>query len=150
LKCNFPDGSEEEGYRPVTGPRVEPERDLGLSEGDLGKLPTSWLLTYVHQRVAPPQTYTFTGSATGQTGSGMVLMSDVRPGPIANTVTTSTTQAFMASTVDPAIANRWKSLLPGAASYESFGVVGHRLFALLAGLLGASIARRFEKVRRPA
>jgi hypothetical protein len=125
---------------------------LGLSEGNLGKLPTSWLLTYVHQRVAPPQTYTFTvtGSATGQTGSGVVLTSNVRPGPIANTVTTTTTQAVTASTVDPAIANRWKSLLPGAANYESFSVVGHCLFALLAGLPGAFIARRFEKVRRPA
>jgi hypothetical protein len=123
---------------------------LGLSEGNLSKLPTTWLLAYVHQRVSPPQTYTFTvtGSAPGQTGQGLVLMSNVRPGPIANTVTTTTTsQASMASTVDPAIANRWKSLLPGAANYESFSVVGHCLFALLACLLGAAIARRFERGR---
>src|SRR5215813_13329259 len=28
---------------------------LGLSDHNLGRLPTSWLLFYVHQRVTPPQ-----------------------------------------------------------------------------------------------
>ena len=41
-------------------------------------------------------------------------------------------------------AARWKAVLPGAANYESFSVVGHCLFALLAGLLGMVIARRYE------
>ena len=39
---------------------------------------------------------------------------------------------------------RWKSLLPGAANYEAFSVVGHSLFALLAGILGMVIARRYQ------
>src|SRR5215831_277854 len=53
---------------------------LGLSDQNLAKLPTSWLLLYVHQRVAPPQTFTLTvtgGTAPGQMGQGTILMSNV-------------------------------------------------------------------------
>ena len=35
-------------------------------------------------------------------------------------------------------------MLPGAANYEAFSVVGHCQFALLAGLLGMVIARRYQ------
>jgi hypothetical protein len=35
-------------------------------------------------------------------------------------------------------------MLPGAANYEAFSAVGHRQFALLAGLLGMFIARRYQ------
>ena len=44
----------------------------------------------------------------------------------------------------PPPSHRWKSLLPGAARREAFLQVGHCLFALLAGLIGAAVARRFR------
>ena len=44
---------------------------LGLSDQNLAKLPTTWLLVYVHQRVAAPQTFTvtLTERRAGQYGS---------------------------------------------------------------------------------
>jgi hypothetical protein len=120
---------------------------LGLSDRDLAKLPTSWLLTYIHQRVAPPLTFTVTlaGTGTGQTGQGTVLLSDVTPGPLANTATTATTSQFaVTSGAGGGTPARWKAMLPGAANYEAFSVVGHCQFALLAVLLGTLIARRYQ------
>jgi hypothetical protein len=35
-------------------------------------------------------------------------------------------------------------MLPGAVNYEAFSTVGHCLVALLAGLLGMAIARRYQ------
>jgi hypothetical protein len=120
---------------------------LGLSDQNLAKLPTTWLLSYVHQRVAPPQTfiYTFTGAGPGQFGQGTVLTSNVTPGPLANTFTTTTT-AQLAVTGGPGgnTSARWKAMLPGAANYEAFSAVGHCLFALVSGLLGMVIARRCQ------
>jgi hypothetical protein len=120
---------------------------LGLSDRNLARLPTTWLLDYVHQRVAPPTfTVTLTGAGIGQTGQGLVLMSNVGPGPLANTVTTTTTSQFaVTSGASSGSSARWKALLPGAANYEAFSIVGHCLFALLAGLLGAAIAAWFRK-----
>lgn len=46
------------------------------------------------------------------------------------------------------VPNRWQTLLPGAAHLESFTRVGHGLFALLAGALGAPLARRFFEAGR--
>src|SRR5262245_56725529 len=62
---------------------------LGLSDQNLAKLPTTRLLAYVHQQVGPPLTValTLTGSGPGQMGQGTILMSNVTPGPVANTVT---------------------------------------------------------------
>jgi len=120
---------------------------LGLSDQNLAKLPTTWLLIYVHQRVAPPQTFTLTvtGTTPVQMGEGTILMSNVTAGPLANTVTTTTTSQFaVASGVSDDTSPRWRSLLPGAANYPAFSVVGHCLFVLLAGLVGMLIARRFE------
>jgi hypothetical protein len=111
------------------------------------KLPTTWLLLYVHQQVATTQTYAlaFTSAAPGQTSQGTILMTNVTPGPSANTVTTTTTsQVILTNNVSVATPARWKSLLPGAANYESFSIVGHSLFTLLAGLLGMVIARRHQ------
>lgn len=45
---------------------------------------------------------------------------------------------------------RWKAILPGAGNRDAFLSIGHCLFALLAGLLGAAIARRFETRRHLA
>jgi hypothetical protein len=101
---------------------------LGLSDQNLAKLPTTWLLTYVHQRVVPPQTFAFTvtGNVPGQIVPGTVLMSNVTPGPLANTVTTTTTSQF--AVTGRVIGNttaRWKAILPGAANYEAFSAIGH-------------------------
>ena len=123
---------------------------LGLSEGNLAKLPTSWLLISIHQRVAPLQTFTYTvtGTMSGQMGQGTVFVSSGSPGPMANTLTATPNARWVAANPPgPAVAQGWKAILPGAANYDAFSTVGHCLFALLAGLLGAVIARRFERRR---
>ena len=70
---------------------------LGLSDQNLAKLPTTRLLVYVHQRVAPPQTFTFTvtGAGPGQAGQGTILTNNISPGPSANTVIATTTSQFV-------------------------------------------------------
>jgi hypothetical protein len=123
---------------------------LGLSARNLAKLPTSWLLVYVHERVAPPQPFTtVTLIKSGQPAQGTILTSNVSPGLSANTVMTTKTSLFaVANKVSGDTSARWRSLLPGAANYEAFSAVGHCLFALLAGLMGMVIARRYQA--RPA
>jgi hypothetical protein len=122
---------------------------LGLSDQNLAKLPTTWLLVYVHQRVAAPQTFTvtLTSFAPGSTvlPDATRSMNNVTPGPSANTIKTTTTSPFtVASTLTGNTSTRWQTLLPGAANYEAFSAVGHCLFAVLAGLLGMVIARRYQ------
>ncbi len=118
---------------------------LGLSAHDLAKLPTTWLLTYVHQRAAPPQTFTVTFTGAGNTAPGTILTTNVTPGPSANTVLSTTTSQFIVANPSGSNAStRWKSLLPGAANFEAFSAVGHCLFALLAGLVGMVIARTYQ------
>jgi hypothetical protein len=46
--------------------------------------------------------------------------------------------------------SHWSHLLPGAANLEAFSVVGHCLFALLVGLLGATVAVWFSARRERA
>jgi hypothetical protein len=121
---------------------------LGLSEQNLARLPTTWLLSYVHQHVAPPQTVTFTitGNTWGPSGQGTIQAGNVAPGTLAFTSSTATSSQF--AVVNGASGNppsRWWSLLPGAANYEAFSMIGNCQFALLAGLLGAAIARRYER-----
>jgi hypothetical protein len=120
---------------------------LGLSGQNLAKLPTTWLLAYIHQRVAPPvtATVTLTGVLVGKTGQGTIVMSNGTPNPLANTGTTTTLSPFAVMGGAEAEAyTLWKSLLPGAANDEAFSVVGHCLFSVLAGLLGMLIARRYQ------
>jgi hypothetical protein len=50
----------------------------------------------------------------------------------------------------PPPANRLLVLMPGAGNYEQFLRVGHSLFALLAGLLGAIVSLWFRRTRRAA
>lgn len=123
---------------------------LGLNE-NLSKLPTTRLLTYIHQQVAPPQTFTvtFTGALPTSINPGTIIMQNIQPGPVPNTTTTTvTSRAWLATPANtPAATNRWQAMLPGAANYEAFSAVGHCLFALLAGLLGSVIALRFQKAR---
>ncbi len=120
---------------------------LGLSGQNLAKLPTTWLLDYVHARVASPAMVALTlmGSAPGQYGQGTILTSNVAPGPLANTVTTTTTAQFtLTGVATDGTSARWKALLPGAANHEAFSIIGQCLFALLAGLLGMFIARTYQ------
>jgi hypothetical protein len=103
---------------------------LGLSDQNVAKLPTTWVLAYVHQRVA------LTLTSTTRT---------VFHGPMPNMVTTTTTSQYaVASAVNGGTSVRWRPLLHVAANHESFSVVGHCLFALLFGLLGSAIARRYQ------
>lgn len=116
---------------------------LGLSDQNLAKLPTTWLLLYVHQRVAPPQT--FISYVVQPAVQGTTVISSVNPSPVANTFTvTPTSPLIVTGAANGNPRTRWSSLLPGAANYEAFGVVGHCLFALVAGLLGMVIARRYQ------
>lgn len=135
---------------------------LGLSEGHLAKLPTSKLLRYVHERVAGQRTFSvvFTGTspslatATTTTPGGPAKLAVTQPPDTVNftasssggsTVTAVFDRVGMADVSPP---NRWRAMLPGAADYGAFQAVGHCLVALLAGMLGAVVAWRFERGRQ--
>ena len=117
---------------------------LGLSAQNLAKLPTTSLLYYVHQHVAPPTLvgYLVANSAPGRNGPATVLTTNVASGPLGNIFTTMTTSQF--TPTSGGTSARWKANLPGAANYDAFGVVGHCLFAFLAGILGMVIARKYQ------
>ena len=128
---------------------------LGLSEPNLAKLPTTWLLTHVHQRVSP-KSFSVVRLALANASLASLnsrthyVPSNVSPQPMTGPATTGTTsQVWQAISANPVGLNRWKAILPGAANDEAFRVVGHCLFALLAGVLGVAIARWFE-ARQPA
>jgi hypothetical protein len=103
---------------------------LGLSEPNLTRLPTTSLLRYVHEKVAPTPMYLTATVAGGP--------------PTAATLTVSNSVPIQLALVAKPSTNRWQFLLPGAADYQAFSIVGHCLFALLAGLLGVFIARRYH------
>lgn len=113
---------------------------LGLSDQNLGKLPTTWLLTFVHQRVVPPQTFVYTLTPTASPGGGQstFVVSGFNPQGN-NLVGTAPPQPPI-----QAATKRWARLLPGAANLEAFSIVGHCLFAVVSGLLGMVIARRYQ------
>ncbi len=132
----------------------------GLDRNIGDKLPTSRSLFFVHQHVAAPQltlgTFTVTSTTTSSRptpGSGeTVVVQSATPNQVAAGVGATKYGGIFAGTiltetnVDARdVTNRWRSMLPGAANYEDFMGVGHCLFALLIGLLGAFIARRFER-----
>jgi hypothetical protein len=124
---------------------------LALSDHNLAKLPTTWLLVFVHQRVSPPKLvyYVAMKYTPVQTGTTTVLTRKITPSVPAYGVTTTTsspTSVINYVRTPPS----WNALLPGAANYEAFSVVGHCLFALLAGLLGMVVARRCESRQRRA
>jgi hypothetical protein len=117
-----------------------------LSEGNLARLPTSRLLQYVHQQVVGTLRMNGTFTSLYIVSSVNVPTSlDVTSGLATGGGSGQVTLAQNASgTGTP---NRWKVILPGAANSEAFQSVGHCLFALIAGLLGAFVALRFEKGR---
>jgi hypothetical protein len=107
---------------------------LGLSETNLNRLPTTWLLRYVSEKAAPIPigvTARFDSLVVTATPSGATSF-------VTNPVPIQIASGTMASP------SRWRSMLPGAANSHAFSVVGHCLFALLAGLLGIGIARRCQ------
>jgi hypothetical protein len=57
---------------------------------------------------------------------------------------TTGTTTFDEAAIQADPSQKWKAMLPGAVNYEAFSIVGHCLFALLAGLLGMAIARRYQ------
>lgn len=127
---------------------------LGLSEDNLAKLPTSRLLHYVHEQVAGSRTFSviLTGTSTSASGGPAALTLTKAPAtldftgtPYGLTRVTGVIDEAIATNARPA--NRWRAMLPGAANNAAFQAVGHCLFALLAGLLGAIVARRFERRR---
>ena len=132
---------------------------LGLSDGNLAKLPTTRLLQFAHERVIGPVTYSVVFSTlTTSNQRGVILTQDVSKADLGVAVSAATVQTGGPSPANSvtlaadsltlaAPVNTWKVLLPGAANRDSFNAVGHCLFALLAGLLGAFIAGRFEKQR---
>lgn len=103
---------------------------VALSEPNLNRLPTEWLLRYVHEKVAPNPIYHDITVVNATRSSSGTISTVSNPVPL------------QLETDHPSSRpNRWRSMLPGATNYGAFSVVGHCLFALLAGLLGAGIAR---------
>jgi hypothetical protein len=116
---------------------------LGLSDADRARLPTARLLQAIHERVAPQVTggYTVTYVVTSAPpGSGQGTFMAPPPNPASINVVPGPAPSG-SIIVTP---GRWKSFLPGAANLEAFRIVGHCLFALLVGLLGAAIAQWFR------
>jgi hypothetical protein len=116
---------------------------LGLSDQDRARLPTARLLQAIHERVATPLMTTFTAT--------YVITSPPHATDLGTYTVSSPNSASLSFVPNPAppasvtiTPSRWKSLLPGAVNREAFFIVGHCLFALLAGLLGATIARWFR------
>jgi hypothetical protein len=123
---------------------------LGLSDRNLAKLPTSWLLNYVSQQVGPAQTFSVVyGYSTPV--QAPTLITNAKPVALTATFTANTTtpyvvtQPFTApSTSSGNPSTRWNALLPGAANIDAFSAVGHCVFALVAGLLGVVVAQRYQ------
>lgn len=119
---------------------------LGLSEPNLAKFPTSWLLLYVHQRVAPPQPVSFVYTVQPVVPGTAVVQGVQGTGPISRktTITATASPPVVLSNFAPAASPAgWSSFLPGAANYQAFSAVGHCLFSVVAGMLGMLIARRY-------
>jgi hypothetical protein len=104
---------------------------LGFSEPNLNRLPTTWLLRYVHNKVVP-------------TPINVVDALYIAAQPSGTTATVSNPVPVQMASRTTASPNRWKLMLPGAAKYDCFNVVEHCLSALLAGLLRIVTAREFQ------
>jgi hypothetical protein len=114
----------------------------GLSHHHMERLPTSRILNYIHQQVVPGMTATFTVTTGGPfVTRGVSAVPNASP---ATVYVVTSPAAPPVSTPGIAATGRWSSLLPGAANLESFSTVGHCLFALVAGLVGGTLAVWFR------
>jgi hypothetical protein len=119
-----------------------------ISDQTRPTLPTTRLLDYVHTKVVyggSSRTVFLNANFTNTSAQGLVY-----PIPPANYTVTAPSQpqvVMFTSNASPAPPSQLLRILPGAANYVPFQRVGHSLAALLAGLLGAWIARRFCRKR---
>jgi hypothetical protein len=105
------------------------------------RLGTTHLLEYIHAKVAESPIATFEVSRFDENSLLYRIVTtdgDVSERTVANSVYHSTPAEDLLISMTPA--NPWRSLLPGAANLDAFQRVGHALFALLAGLIGGSVA----------
>jgi hypothetical protein len=108
------------------------------------RLTTTHLLEYVHARVVSSSIATFEVSRADQSSIlYRVVMIDgtTNSRTVSNSLYNSTPGEDVLATMEPA--NRWRSALPGAANHDEFLRIGHCLFALLAGLVGGTVAVGF-------
>lgn len=121
---------------------------MGPAGRSESRLPTSQLLTYVHQQVVPTVTGTYIINAVATVaGTGTSPAPATGAAPLYVVTSPPAGQGTSSNLV---VTGRWKSLLPGAANYEAFSIVGHCLFALLAGVLGGTVAVWFRRRRERA
>jgi hypothetical protein len=125
---------------------------LGLSDANLGKLSTSRLLSHVHQRVVGQDTLAlylaYAGLGTSDQRGQLVydvsgtLTTTARVGVAPGSSTWVYDLDFSPEVATPSSSFSWRAAMPGAVNYGAFSTVGHCLFALLAGTIGAFVARR--------
>jgi hypothetical protein len=113
------------------------------------RLGTSRLLEYVHAKAADTSIATFEISRLQQKSVLFRIVTtdgEVSERTVANSGYDSTPGKDLLVSVAPP--NRWRSMLPGAANFDAFQRVGHDLFALLAGLVGGTVATWFHARRK--
>ena len=110
------------------------------------QLSTTHLLAYIHARVTSFSGLNFEVSRFDQNSVvyRVVFSDGVRVKNIADSVVNSTSTENLLASMAPA--NGWRLAFPGATNRDQFERVGHSLFALLAGLLGAAIATWFHVI----
>jgi hypothetical protein len=112
------------------------------------QLGTTHLLEYVHESVAGSSVATVDVSrADARSFLFRVETSDgaVHKRMVPNSASESAPVEDILASLVPA--NRWRAALPGAANHDAFLGAGHRLFSLLAGLSGGSVAVWFWRTR---
>lgn len=115
-----------------------------FGSADQSRLVTTHLLESVRAKVVTSNIARFEMSALDRSSVRLRVMTDdggVITKTMAKSVVNSTSHSDLLASMTPA--NRWHSALPGAANHESFLLVGHSLFALLAAFLGGTVAVRF-------
>lgn len=112
------------------------------------QLSTTHLLDYLHARVVGSSIATFEVSRPDRSSvlyRVETIDGTVNSRTVANSVYYSTPGEDILATMEPA--NRWRSMLPGAANRDHLLRVGHCLFGLLTGLVGGTVGAWFH-VRR--
>jgi hypothetical protein len=135
-----------------------------LPDQERGWLPTAQLLSYIEQQVVGMNTF-----AVGLTSAAFVNTTSQAPSPYSATTPTLTTlpgapaptawdvvvypypngatNYIRSWNPQGATPTAWAPFLPGAANGEAFKSIGHSLFALMAGWIGAVVSRRMFEHR---